>query len=503
MPIGKLLDFDVTVEADTGTYQTRVINSPAGEAREKFDIPFTSVDLENFVLKVERAISLGRRTTRRIETSERQMLEDFGSRLFKGVFSGSVRECLTLSREAAYRKGAGLRIRLRLAGDLVNIPWEYLYDEGQGGFIALSPETVLVRYVELRQPARPFPVDPPLRILVMVSAPIDVPPLSGAQEWGKINLALADLAGRGMVRADRTDAGTLAALQRPLRTSEYHVLHFIGHGLYHEDSQDGALALEGAGGRTRLATGRDLGVMLRGHQSLRLVVLNACEGARSASDDPFGGVAQALVQQGIAAVIAMQFPISDPAAVTFTRAFYEAVADGQAVDIAMVEARRSIFAEGNEIEWATPVLYLRAPDGRVFARRRVSKDRQGADDLRGTQDDHTGDPGPASGTDERQSQQPSTSWPELEALPASAESGLRSLDGLHDTKIFFVNAHGAPVLVYWIDYTGERVLYQKLPPGARYVQPTYVTHPWVITTAAGNGLIVIQPAAEPGRVTIP
>lgn len=503
MPIRKLLDFDVAIEAHAEIYRTRVINSPAGEAREDFDIPFTAVDLENFVLKVERAISLGHRATRRIETPERQMLEDFGDRLFKRAFSGSIRECLMLSREAAYRKDAGLRIRLRLAGELVNIPWEYLYDEDQGAFIALSPETVLVRYVELRQPARPFPVDPPLQILVMISAPSDVPPLSGVREWGKINLALADLAGHGMVRADRTDGGTLAGLQRPLRTSEYHVLHFIGHGLYDEGSQDGALALEGSGGRTRLATGRDLGLMLRGHHSLRLVVLNACEGARSASNDPFGGVAQALVQQGISAVIAMQFEISDSAAVTFTRAFYEAVADGEAVDIAMVEARRSIFAEGNEIEWATPVLYLRAPDGRVFARRRASKASYEAGELRGTRDHRGGDPVSMSGIEERQSKQLPTSWPELKTLPASAETGLHSLHSLHDTKIFFVNTRAAPVLVYWIDYTGQRVFYQNLPPGVGYVQPTYVTHPWVITTAADVGLLVIQPALEPGQVTIP
>jgi len=31
-----------------------------------------------------------------------------------------------------------------------------------------------------------------------------------------------------------------------------------------------------------------------------------------------------------------------------------------------VEARASIFAHGNEVEWGTPVLYMRAPEGRIF-----------------------------------------------------------------------------------------------------------------------------------------
>jgi len=219
-------------------------------------------------------------------------------------------------------------------------------------------------------PVTPLPVSPPLRVLAMISAPADVPELQGEEEWGKLNEALQDLAGRGMVQVDRLETGTLAALQRPLRLHDYHVLHFVGHGGYDEDAKDGALALEGADGSTRLVTGRDLGLMLRGHRSLRLVVLNACEGARSAPDDPFSGVAQALVRQGVPAVIAMQFEISDPAALVFSQSLYQAIADGFPIDLAMVEARRAMFAEGNEVEWATPVLYLRAPDGHVFTKDR-------------------------------------------------------------------------------------------------------------------------------------
>jgi len=217
----------------------------------------------------------------------------------------------------------------------------------------------------------------------MISAPTDVPGLEGEEEWGKLTGALDDLIRDGLVEVDRLEAGTLAALQRPLRLREYHVLHFIGHGGWDEDAQDGALALEGADRKARLVTGRDLGLMIRGgRRSLRLVVLNACEGARSARDDPFGGVAQALVRQGIPAVIAMQFEISDPAALVFSQSFYQAIADGLPVDVATLEARRAMFAEGNEVEWATPVLYLRSPDGQVFTRIRISQaDRQAREEA--------------------------------------------------------------------------------------------------------------------------
>jgi CHAT domain/Tetratricopeptide repeat len=366
----KLLNFDVAIEPRNGGYRTRVLDSPAGQAHTDFVLPFTDPDLENFVLKVGMSIGRIRRKARRIESPERQLLEVFGGQLFGATFSGAVRSCLDQSLAVAESKGCGLRIRLRLPAALANIPWEYLYD-GEYGFVSLSPETALVRYMEMPRSVRPFPISPPLRILAMISAPIDVEGLSGEEEWAKLNSALGDLVGRGLVEADRLEAGTLSALQRPLRLREYHVLHFVGHGYYDEDAQDGALALEGADGRTRLVSGRDLGLMIRGYRSLRLVVLNACEGARYARDDPLGGVAQALVRQGIPAVIAMQFEISDPAAVVLSQSFYQAIADGLPVDIAMVEARRAMFADGHEVEWATPVLYLRSPDGRIFTRSRI------------------------------------------------------------------------------------------------------------------------------------
>ena len=367
----KLLDFDVVIESNEGGFRTKVLASPAGQAQASFVPPFTEQDLEILVLRVMSSIGGTRRQARRIESQERRQLEDFGSRLFQALFSDAVRECLERSRIAADSKNAGLRIRLRLPGALANVPWEYLHDQ-EYGFLSMSPDTALVRYIEMPTAERPFPVSPPLRILAMISAPEDVPGLKADQEWRKLRESLAELIDLGMVEVDRLESGTLASLQRPLRLKRYHVLHFVGHGVYDENAEDGALALEGQSGKHRLVTGRDLGLMIGGHRSsLRLVVLNACEGARSARDDPFGGVAQALVRQGIPAVIAMQFEISDPAAVVFSQSFYQAIADGLPVDMAVVEARRAMFAEGNEVEWATPVLYLRSPDGRIFTKSRV------------------------------------------------------------------------------------------------------------------------------------
>ena len=124
--------------------------------------------------------------------------------------------------------------------------------------------------------------------------------------------------------------------------------------------------LEDEGGSSQAVSGEDLGTILHDHHSLRLVVLNSCEGARSSAANPFAGVAQGLVRQGIPAVVAMQFEISDDAAIEFSSSLYEALADGYPIDAAVGEARKAMFAARADTEWGTPVLFLRSPDGSLF-----------------------------------------------------------------------------------------------------------------------------------------
>ncbi len=75
-------------------------------------------------------------------------------------------------------------------------------------------------------------------------------------------------------------------------------------------------------------------MLLHDHRSLRLAVPNPCEGARGDRADLFSGTAQSLVQQGIPAVVAMQFEITDDAAITFGHVLCEAIADGYPLDAA-------------------------------------------------------------------------------------------------------------------------------------------------------------------------
>ena len=62
----------------------------------------------------------------------------------------------------------------------------------------------------------------------------------------------------------------------------------------------------------------------------------------------------------------MQTEITDEAAITFSDRLYTALAQGFPIDAALAQARRAIFAAGREVEFGTPVLFMRVADGRIF-----------------------------------------------------------------------------------------------------------------------------------------
>jgi hypothetical protein len=365
------LDFDLLVERTGDRYRARVLSSPGGEASTDFTLPFTSEQLQIFVLK---AISLGtRRRVRRIESPDMKEIKTFGRELFEAVFDAEVNNCLRLSMHEADKSRAGLRIRLRLDDSsggagvaLSDVPWEFMYDSGGAGFLCLSSASPVVRYQDLRQPIERIAVKPPLRLLVMISAPRDAPQLDVEHEQAKLDEALRIPIEKGLITIDRMEEATLQQLQRRLRLAEYHAFHFIGHGGYGERGEGGVLLLEDDQGRSDPVSAEFLRTLFQNHRTLRLAILNACEGARTDPTDPFAGVAQSLVRGGVAAVIAMQFEISDEAAIILSSEFYSALADGYPVDAALAEARTAVYTRASAVEWAIPVLYLRSPDASIF-----------------------------------------------------------------------------------------------------------------------------------------
>jgi hypothetical protein len=204
-------------------------------------------------------------------------------------------------------------------------------------------------------------------VLGLISSPNGFAPLDVEQEKAKLAEALDPLRSEGVVTLDWLEGGTLRGLDEAInRHQEIHAFHFIGHGGYDTRNRSGVLVLENERGDPHEVSGEELGLLLQDERSLRLAVLNSCEGARSSHVDPFSGAAASLVHYGVPAVIGMQFEITDEAAIAFAGRLYEGLARNYPVDAALAQARRSIFAAGNDIEFGTPVLFLRGKDARLF-----------------------------------------------------------------------------------------------------------------------------------------
>lgn len=320
-------------------------------------------------------------------------VESLGEALYEVLFGGRLGEFLRSAQQDARRSGKSLRLRLSSQDPaIVALPWEFLYDRQANHLLAASPRSTLVRYSSDYRAFGP-PADLaarlPLRLLMVAPAAADLDVQAeierlreavGVVNRGQALIQLQVLGGSGQAI---TLEHLLDRLQEDAQGCD--ILHFSGHG-----------AAEGGRNYLRFDNGRggedwvEGAVFARGLYQhtprLRLAVLNACEGSVSA---PAGsetrallGVAPALIQSDLAAVVAMQYPIEDQAAALFARSFYRALTKGQTagrVDAAIGEARSRLAARfQGQRSFATPVLFVHSEDARIF-------------DLAGAASAHPGD----------------------------------------------------------------------------------------------------------------
>ena len=311
-----------------GSLRVEVVHSPAGEATTVADLNADKLLARRDDL--QRAVLASASRARRVLTGDEQYIREAGQELFAALLgTGEVAGRYRASAALAAERGERLRVVLRINDPaLAGLPWEAMYDQAVGGYVCRRDQ--LVRHIPVPSPPSPLSVNPPLRILGVVSAPRGFSPLDTDKEQEQLEQALASMASAELVHVDWAPAATWSALQDALLGGPWHVLHFIGHGDFDACRDEGVLALTGEGGRPDLVTASQLVDLLRQAQPIpRVVVLNSCSGAASGVTDLFSGTAAALVQGGVSAVAAMQYEISDPAAVAFCRGFYAAIAKGR------------------------------------------------------------------------------------------------------------------------------------------------------------------------------
>jgi hypothetical protein len=325
-------------------------------------LPWTGEDLRQRLAQLEQG------------PTDRDTLADIGHQLFQSLFSGSVGNRYM---GAVDKATTGLRLRLWFdPPELQALPWELLYDAEQDEFLALSGRVLITRYLTVPKGAPPLAVTPPLGILAVTAQPKNEPELDVDAEAAAVHAALAPLETEGLVRVHTLPHAQVWTLRDALRDHMPHVLHFVGHGNVGPDG--GVLMLENAQGESDPLAGTTLATLLK-RTDVRLAVLNACLSARGTRVEAgqfhdqrraILGVGPALVRAGLGAVVANQFSMGDQEARLFAEDFYATLARFEPVDEAVSRAREALMLGSGEgaRDWATPTLFLRAPDGVIFAR---------------------------------------------------------------------------------------------------------------------------------------
>ena len=323
------------------------------------------------------------------ETTEGNDARD-GERLFKKLFVESAIESaprtIADSYESLYNtiKKRGqktlLRVKLRFNPfvtrqiDVMSLPWERLFDTLKfKKYLSLIPEDcTVVRCLKFDGEIDPIQVEDNLNVLVVAAEPGDMAPLELQTEIQNIKESVAGQSGIHIeFVGGEKNKSTVDALIDKLKqfNGVFHVLHYLGHGGYEEEN--GVLYFEDADGNSDPIQANTLkSIILKDYESIKLAFLNACDTALE--ENPFTGVAQALVKEGIPAVIAMQYPVLDNAAIVFAKNFYHAIGSYDPVDLAVAKARKAVWDTKQNAsdawEWATPVLFLQADNGRLFSK---------------------------------------------------------------------------------------------------------------------------------------
>jgi hypothetical protein len=359
MPAFEEFELFISPATHPGNYPVTTIGVQAGDAEGTLTLDPKSPEVQS-ALDAIAACSISR-----------DGLRQFGTRLFDALLASRIRSMYRTTLGRAQIANKQLRFRLRISPPEISaLPWEFLYDPESKLSLAISSNHCLSRYVPAGEQVRTLQVQPPLRILIVVSDPsnLDDYGLKSLQADAEVQRIKEALQKRGdEVKTEVLLHAVGLDLHDKLNDFRPHVVHFIGHGGF--DGEQGMLMIEDEKHRVRLINDEDLAEFFVNVEDVRLVILNACQGATQSSTKALAGLAPQLVQRGLGAVVAMQYPIPDRISLAFAREFYRALAQYSSVDAAVSEGRHAIKAVfgSDKPDWGTPVIFMRSPDGVLFS----------------------------------------------------------------------------------------------------------------------------------------
>ena len=298
-----------------------------------------------------------------------ELLLNFGRHLYGLVFPREILAHFDQTEAVARSRSERIRIRLSIEPDsLARLPWEFTFREEGHYYLSTNPKTVLSRYLNLPVPPnRARRRQGPLHMLVIIANPIDQP--LDASEWERIaQTALSIPLSDNTITTTTIKHATFETITDELLRQKPDIVQFVGHGMYRNGK--GYLALVDSSTQSSwwINDVQFANLFLAGDDHLGLICLATCESAKSDSPQGFVGIAPRLVERGVPAVVAMQYRIRESTAKTFFANFYTAVAHRNPLDWAVQWGRNaiSIKTTPDSPEFATPVLFMRSPNGQVF-----------------------------------------------------------------------------------------------------------------------------------------
>ena len=160
-------------------------------------------------------------------------------------------------------------------------------------------------------------------------------------------------------------------LMKAITLEKFDIFHFFGHGDL--NNGEGHLVLQDIKtGLSDFISARTLASAFAGKE-VRLAILSACLTGAGKHTDDFGVIATALIQSGIPAVVANQYPIPYKSISPFVAGIYDSLKLDGDIDHAVAEGRTALFVclentTGGKavVEWGIPTLYRLADAKQLF-----------------------------------------------------------------------------------------------------------------------------------------
>ncbi|MCP3142236.1 CHAT domain-containing protein [Pyxidicoccus xibeiensis] len=267
-----------------------------------------------------------------------------------------------------------LRFKLDTDRLLQAVPWEALCEpERTSEFLGSSTDVHVARDVTSNERSQFREVKSAVRVLAVA--------LPGGGAVTRLRAALEKPIQAGEVEFEAlvgNQARLRSLIDRLALEPTPHVIHFVGHGRVGESGHPQLQVLDDDGNETWIGA-ETLARLLRRfcRKTLRLVVLDACEGARPGA---LASSAEVIAREASAAVIAWLWPVRADITQYCAEAFYRSLTRESALEgdvaVSLNDARMTMLARGNNTAEAfSPVLYLRGDSSVLFdfRNRRVLK----------------------------------------------------------------------------------------------------------------------------------